>query len=181
MPYRHWTLLGSRDVADHRIFRVRYDNYRFEPSGVEREFVVLEMPSWVNIVPMTDDGQVILIRQYRHGVKAVALEIPGGLIEPNEPPEEAAARELCEETGYVPRRIRLLQRVLPNPAIQDNYCYLFAAEGCRLAEKQQPDPFESIEVAPYPREAIPAMVRNGEIEHSMVILALAMAGLLNGA
>lgn len=179
MTHRHWTLLGSRDVADHRIFRVRYDNYRFEPSGRERDFVVLEMPSWVNVVPMTDDGQVVLIRQYRHGIRAVALEIPGGLIDPGEPPEGAAARELCEETGYVADRIRLMGRVLPNPAIQDNYCYLFAAEGCRLAKQQQPDPFESIEVATYPCEAISAMVRNGEIEHSMVILALAMAGLVH--
>jgi 8-oxo-dGTP pyrophosphatase MutT (NUDIX family) len=180
MPHRHWTLLNSRDIADHRIFRVRYDTYRFEPSRREHDFVVLEMPSWVNVVPMTDDGQVVLIRQYRHGIRSVALEIPGGVMEPNEAPEKAAARELCEETGYVAERLRLLGRVLPNPAIQDNYCYLFAAEGCRKTEEPHLDPFESIEVVPYRREEISGMVRRGEIAHSMVIAALALAGLVQG-
>lgn len=178
MPQRHWTLLGSREVADHRIFHVRYDAYRFEPSGREQDFVVLEMPSWVNIVPMTDDGQVVLIRQYRHGIRDVALEIPGGVVEPNEPPEAAAVRELREETGYVAERVRLLARVHPNPAIQNNYCYLFAAEGCRKTEQPSPDPFESIEVSLCPRAAISDLVHRGEITQSMVIAALAMAGLV---
>jgi 8-oxo-dGTP pyrophosphatase MutT (NUDIX family) len=173
--------LGSRAVADHRILRVRYDHYRFEPSGRQQDFVVLEMPSWVNVVPMTDDGQVVLIRQYRHGIREVTLEIPGGVVESNESPETAAARELREETGYVAERIRSLGRVLPNPAIQDNFCHLFVAEGCRGVDEPQPDPFESIEVAIFPRETIPALVRRGEITQAMVIAALALAGLIGGA
>jgi ADP-ribose pyrophosphatase len=178
MPHRHWTLLGSRAVADHRILRVRYDRYRFEPSGREHDFVVLEMPAWVNVVPITDDGRVVLIRQYRHGIGAVLLEIPGGVVESNEPPEAAAARELREETGYTAARVRSLGRVLPNPAIQNNVCHLFLAEGCRLTAAPAPDPFESIEVDVYPREAIAGLVRSGEIAQAMVIAALGLAGLL---
>jgi ADP-ribose pyrophosphatase len=181
VPHRHWTLLGSRDVADHRIFQVRYDNYRFEPNGREHEFVVLEMSSWVNVVPMTDDGHVVLIRQYRHGIRNVTLEVPGGVIEPDEPPEAAGLRELREETGYEAKRIRLLARVLPNPAIQDNYCYLYVAEGCRPTAKQEPDPLESIEVLPVPRAEIAGMIRRGEIAQTMVVAALGLAGLLGDA
>lgn len=172
--------MGSRPVADHRILRVRYDQYRFEPSGRTQDFVVLEMPAWTNVVPITDDGQVVLIRQYRHGIKQVTLEIPGGVVESGEPPEAAAARELREETGYAAERLRSLGQVLPNPAIQDNFCHLFLAEGCRHVQEPQPDPFESIQVTTYPRAAIPGLVRNGEIAQAMVIAALGLAGLLGG-
>jgi 8-oxo-dGTP pyrophosphatase MutT (NUDIX family) len=181
MPHRHWKLLGSRDVADHRIFRVRYDAYQFDPTNREHDFVVLEMPTWVNVVPITDDGQVVLIRQYRHGVREVTLEVPGGVVETDEAPEAAAARELEEETGYVAKQIRRLGHVLPNPAIQDNVCHLFVAEGCRLLKKPELDPLESIEVGVYPASAIDGMVRRGEVVHSMAVAALALAGLIGGA
>jgi 8-oxo-dGTP pyrophosphatase MutT (NUDIX family) len=174
MPQRQWTLLGSEAVSDHRVFRIRHDRYRFEPSGQQRDFVVLESPSWVNVIPITAAGKVVLIRQYRHGIRDVTLEIPGGIMEPDETPEAAARRELREETGYTAEKLRSLGRVLPNPAIQNNYCYLFAAEGCRYAGAATPDPFEHIEVLECPLADIPAMIRSGQIAHSMVIAAFAL-------
>jgi hypothetical protein len=78
----------------------------------------------------------------------------------------------------VAEKIRLLARVLPNPAIQNNYLYLFAAEGCRDTGQPEPDVFEAIEVLERPLEDIPAMIANGEIAHSMVIAALAFMGLV---
>ena len=122
-----WTFLGNRDISDYRIFRLRRDRYRFEPSGEERDFVVIDSASWVNVVPVTNEGNVVLIRQFRHGARQVVLEIPGGMIDGDEAPEDAAARELREETGYVAQNIRLLARVLPNPAVQNNFLYLIAA------------------------------------------------------
>jgi 8-oxo-dGTP pyrophosphatase MutT (NUDIX family) len=173
MPHRSWHLLGSRDVSDHRIFSIRHDLYRFEPSGAERDFVILDCPDWVNIIPLTDDGQVVLIRQYRHGTKTVTLEVPGGVIEADETPEAAAVRELSEETGYVPARVKPLGFVSPNPAIQGNRSYTFLAEGCRLAAEPQPDSFEQIEVQLRPLEDIPALIRSGEISHSLIVAAFA--------
>jgi ADP-ribose pyrophosphatase len=172
-----WTLLGSRKVSDHRIFRIRHDRYRVEPAGVEREFVVLESPDWVNVVPLTDDGRMVLVRQYRHGIRGTSLEIPGGIIDPGESPEMAALRELREETGFEPERITLLGRVCPNPAIQDNRCYLYLAENCRPAARPDPEVFERIEVLLHPVAEVPELIRREEICHGLVLNALGFLGL----
>ncbi len=178
MPNRSWTFLRSHDVSDHHIFRLRHDLYRFEPSGQERDFVVIDSASWVNIVPVTTEGKVVLIRQYRHGIRDVTLEIPGGLMDDDETPEAAAARELREETGYEAERIRPLARVLPNPAVQNNFLYLFAAEGCHRAGELKLDAFEWIDVLEWPIEDIPTLIAKGVIAHSMVITAFAFMGLV---
>lgn len=172
-----WKLVESIDISDHRVFRVRHDIYHFDPAGTTRDFVVLDSPDWINVVPLTDDGQMVLIRQYRHGTRSVMLEVPGGMIDPGETPEAAATRELLEETGYQAERIELLGRVRPNPAILDNTCHIVVAEGCRLVADLNLDTFEQIEVVPTPIEQIPEMVRNGQIDHGLVLNALGYLGL----
>jgi len=139
--------------------------------------VVLDCPAWVNVVPVTAAGNVVLIRQYRHGIREVTLEIPGGVVEAGEAPAAAAARELGEETGYAAQAIRPLARVLPNPAVQNNYLYLYVAEGCRRSGPPRPDRFEDIEVLERPLAEISALIRDGHIAHSMVITAFALLGL----
>jgi 8-oxo-dGTP pyrophosphatase MutT (NUDIX family) len=132
----------------------------------------------VNVVPVTTEGNVVLIRQFRHGIQDVTMEIPGGMMNEGEMPEAAAARELREETGYVAEKIRLLARVMPNPAVQNNFLYLFVAEGCRNTGKTQLDAFECIDVSEHPLEAIPELIHNGTISHCMVISAFAFMGLV---
>lgn len=178
MPRRHWTFLRRAPVSDQRIFRVVNDHYRFEPSGVERPFVVLEGPDWINVVPLTPDGDVVLIRQYRHGVREVTLEIPGGMVDPGEDPAAAASRELREETGFEAERIVRLGSVWPNPAIQTNACGSYLALGCRRVGEPEPDAFESIEVETRPLAEIPQLVADGTIRHALVVLAFGFLGIL---
>ena len=180
MPNSNWTLLKSLLHSEHRILRVRHDHYRFEPTGAERDFVVLEFPDWVNVIPITADGQVVLIRQYRHGLLASTWEVPGGVIDPGEEPLHAAVRELLEETGYAAENVRPLGRVSPNPAIQGNWSYSFLAEGCKFTGARNLDPFEDIEVKLFSLEEIPELIQQEEICNSMVINSFALMWMKEG-
>lgn len=139
--------------------------------------MVLEADDWVNVVPITAEGQVVFVRQFRHGVRAAALEVPGGIVDPGETPDQAAARELREETGYVADSVRPLGFVWPNPAIQNNRCYSFVADSVRLAGVPHFEAFERMEVELHPLAEVPRLIREGQILHALVISAFALLGL----
>ena len=174
MPHNSWTFLGSRQIAEYRVLRLREDRYRFEPTKTETEFAICESADWVLVIPITDDGRVVFIRQYRHGVRQVVLEVPGGLLDGDETPEAAGVRELREETGYSARRMRHLGRLLPNPALNTAGCHVCVAEGCRRTGEQEPDLFEQIEVLLHPLDSVRELVRTGELCHAQAIAAFAL-------
>jgi 8-oxo-dGTP pyrophosphatase MutT (NUDIX family) len=125
----------------------------------------------VNVIPITPQDDVVLIRQYRHGTREITLEIPGGLVEKNDTPEMAAVRELYEETGYRASQMISLGGVHPNPAIQNNKCYTFLARDVSLVGDQHLDEKEDIEVLLRPLSEIPRLIRNGDITHALVLAA----------
>ncbi len=174
MPDRSWTLLRSRSIIQYEFVGIREDRYRFEPTGAEAPFVVCESADWVLVIPVTHDGQVVLIRQYRHGVQQVVLEVPGGVVDAGESPEAAAARELREETGFSAGRVQLLGTMMPNPAINSASCHVVLAEGCHRTAEPQLDPFEKIDVLLRPLAEVPEMIRCGELSHALVIAAFAL-------
>jgi 8-oxo-dGTP pyrophosphatase MutT (NUDIX family) len=120
---------------------------------------------------LTTDNDVVLIRQYRHGTRTITLEIPGGVIEGNDSPEEAAKRELREETGYHASHMRLLGHVHPNPAFLNNICYTYLAREVFIAGEQEQDEKEDIEVVLRPLKEIPRLIQEGEITHSLILAA----------
>jgi len=173
-----WELRESRVIADHGIFRVRYDCYYLPPDPAVHQFVVLEAPDWVNVVPITPEGCVVLVRQFRHGLRQTMWEIPGGVMEPHESPEETALRELREETGYLAECLERLGSVHPNPAFLNNVCHVFLAKNCRPLKVANPEHTERLEIVPTPIDEVKQMLRRGEITHSLVVNALALCGFL---
>ncbi len=166
-----WRTLESEVVLDHPVLRVD-KVLRRKGQEPPHRFVVLSSPDWVNVIPVTPEGQVVLIRQWRHGTGETTLEIPGGLIDPGESPQQAAARELREETGYAAERLVPLGSVRPNPALFDNTCYTFLAPDARLAGATDLDATEDIEVVTVELTRLADMVRSGEIDHCIVVAAL---------
>jgi ADP-ribose pyrophosphatase len=167
-----WIRGEERTVATTRVFDVRAVSYFHEGRGSGREFSVIAAPDWVNVVAVTAQGRMVLVRQFRFGIDAFSLEIPGGVMEAEESPVDAALRELREETGYVAAQGRIIGWVHPNPAIMNNRCHFVLAEGVVHTDKLAWDPDEEMEVVTAPVEEVLGWAREGRIRHSLVIGAL---------
>ena len=132
---RPWPVTDARDGTDYRIFRSRLDTVTNPRTGRSMDRVVLEAPDWVNVIALTESGEVVTVEQHRFGTREVTVEVPGGMVDPGEEPIEAARRELLEETGFASDRWTSLGSVAPNPAFLTNRCHHFLAEGAvRLDE-----------------------------------------------
>ena len=166
-----WNCVRSNRPRSFRVFSVRTDTTVSPRTGVEHDFYIIESRDWVNIIPVTSDQQVVMVRQYRHGSREVTLEIPGGLLDPRDTPEEAASRELFEETGYGSEEWIKFGEVTPNPALFNNRCHTYLARNVKKERDPSPDQTEDIEVVLHPISDIPGMIQRGEIDHAIVISA----------
>jgi ADP-ribose pyrophosphatase len=167
-----WERLATDLVYECRIFALRRDRSRFSRDAAEHDFHVIECPDWVNIVPLTPDGGVVMVRQFRHGVRDYTLEIPGGMVDAEDPsPLSAGRREMVEETGFDSHRIDPLGVIHPNPAIQQNRCHSFVAYDATLQHAPSFDGTEETEVVVVPLADIPDLIRGGAITHALVVVA----------
>ncbi|HXT22684.1 MAG TPA: NUDIX hydrolase [Thermoanaerobaculia bacterium] len=176
---RRWQRRSGEVLFQHPLLSLERQRLHAGP-GEERDALVLAAPDWVNVVPLLDDGRVVMVRQWRFGIAAPTLEIPGGIVDPGETPQQAAARELVEETGYRAGEVRALGEVTPNPAILANRCSTFLATGLVREGVPQDGIDEELQVELVPLAEVPARVRAGEIHHALVVAAFYLLSLDDG-
>ena len=161
-----------------KVFETSYFRPRFRidkcelANGNQLDATILELSAWANVVALTRDGDVVLVRQYRHGVCDVLLEFPGGGVEDGEDPAEGVRRELLEETGFAVSNVVEVGRIYPNPAFQTNTLHCFLALDAEKVSGQKLDAGEDIEVQLMPLEELIGMAKRGEFQHALMTAVL---------
>ncbi len=172
---QHWDVKQRRYLLERPWIKIREDHVVL-PTGAEmEEFHVVEYPNWAATVCLDTNNQLVLVEQYRHGIGRSSIELPAGVIEPDEDPLVAAKRELLEETGYEAASWEYLGRCATDPSNHSNYAYLYLAQGATLAGQQRLDEEEEIEVRLCNLDRLFDMISSGEIVHGIHLTALLWA------
>jgi 8-oxo-dGTP pyrophosphatase MutT (NUDIX family) len=172
-----WEILRSDELYRNPYFVFRRDTCALPNERIMPAYYVWELVDWVNVVPLTAEGQLILVNQYRHAAQKRFYEFPGGTTEParDESPEEAARRELLEETGYAPGRLSYLGMHYPNPGLQDNRMHVYLATDCKRVSEPKLDTFEDIQVELVDLQQFLQVIEQGHPMHSLMMASLTLA------
>jgi len=162
--------LKSTVVYEGPVFGVRRDEV-LEPGGLRATREVVTHPGSVVVLPVLEDGRVVLIRQYRHATRQYLWELVAGRMDPGETPKRGAARELLEETGYRAKRFSVFLEVFPTPGFLEERMWILLAEGLTAGEAQ-PEDDEKIEVKAYSLKELQQMMKKGELRDAKSIAGL---------
>lgn len=171
-----WKILSSEYLFNDRWFKVRKDRCETPGGKIVDPYYVYDFSTWVGALPVTEEGKIIMIRQYRHALGEVCIEIPGGCVDDTDTSlEMAIARELEEETGYTFSSIEHLGKISPNPSTNTNYLHMFLARGGKKTSTQHLDENEEIDVLEMSVEELKQLLRNNQILQSMHVSCILYA------
>jgi 8-oxo-dGTP pyrophosphatase MutT (NUDIX family) len=168
-----WGITKDKKLLETPIFSLHEKVMNPQNSDARPSFYVLNAPEWINIIALTPENEIILVEQYRAGIDRLTLELPGGMVDAGESAEEAAKREMLEETGYSSENWSYLGKVSSNPAILSNYTHLYLAEASEKTAQQHTEGNEDIEVHTLPLDRFLELVSNGTVHHAIVVAAVA--------
>ena len=161
---KKWQLLRSRLAFNHRWCQVRQDEIELPNGQIVDDFFINIRPDIALVFPVTKNREIVFVRQYRHGVGEILLELPAGAFDPAlESAESAAVREFTEETGYVGDRLIKLATLCDNPVKDTNKIHLFIAKDVEKGGQQILDVTEEIEVVLVPIVDVMDKISAGEI------------------
>jgi 8-oxo-dGTP pyrophosphatase MutT (NUDIX family) len=167
-----WQICRSEYIYKSRWLTVRKDAVRTDKGIDIDDFYVLEYPTWVNVIAITQEGKFVIEQQYRHGIQQQVFELCAGVCETNEKPIDAAKRELLEETGFGGGTWSLMGRYAPNPNSMSNWCYSFLAEGVTKIQEPHQEPTENILVHQVSKEELLSMMKSGKIVEGIMLTPL---------
>lgn len=162
----------DRTIEENWLLRLRRERYRSRRSGTAHDYYVIELADAVNVIAVTTDDELILVRQFRAGSRHDSLETPGGLLDPGEDALAAGARELLEETGYAGDPPELLGSVWSNPSILTSRTTIVLIRNARRVAQAHLDPGEELSLELVPQAMIADMIRDGRIDHALVVCGL---------
>jgi len=162
-----WETLSSEYIVHHKYFVARKDRCRMQDGKIIDPYFVVELPPTATALALTDDGKVVLVKQYRHPIGEVIYETPGGFIDPGEDAVTGMKRELLEETGYTFSQVEHLGKIAANPALLNNFTDLFLATGGRQTAAQQLDHNEEIEIVLVSMDELLDLLKRQEIKQSL--------------
>lgn len=167
-----WTLLDSKYVIQRPWATLRVDKLQLPNGNIKEEYYVLEYPTWVNMIGITEQNTLLFVRQYRHGAGKILVELPAGVVEEGEAPEVAAQREMLEETGYAFDSIEYIGELYANPATSGNITYTYLLGGGKKVQEQSLDNSEDIEVVEMSIEEAKTFLFNNQLGQALHTAAL---------